>query len=166
MTHPFVPGAQGSAETQGGLEASARLAFGTTRGPNRIPVVSVGARWLTKGSRRRGYGRGKLHVSAEEVMFVCSWLTKRRTQRGGFAHSGSAVVVTRARLGLPWARSFVVLENEQSYLRLAVPAFGLTKLRRALRASELATVEEVTAWTAPRLPSPRGTRGTGRGRGS
>lgn len=153
MSHPFVAGAQGVAEQQGALEASARLAFGTTRGPNRIPVARVGARWrMASGSRPRGHGRGQLHVSAEEVVFVPSSLTRKRTGLRGFSHGGSGIVVTRARLGLPWARSFVVLERDRSYLRLAVPAFRLGKLRRALRASELESVEEATAWTAPRLP--------------
>lgn len=96
-----------------------------------------------------------MHVSAEEVVFVPSWLTRKRTRFGSFSHAGPGIVVTRARLGLPWARSFVVLEDDRSYLRLSVPVFKLGKLRRALRASELASVEEVTAWTAPGLPAPR-----------
>lgn len=154
----FTPGLP---EKQAALEASARQAFGITRGPNRIPVLPVRARWvLAKGSCQRGYGRGKLRVSAEQVVFVSSRLTKRRTQLGGFSHSGSRIVVTRARLGLPWARTFVVLEHDRSYLRLSVPAFRLGKLRRALRASELASIEEVTTWMPPRLA---GSRRAGRG---
>jgi len=159
MSHPFVAGSQGQAEKQGALEASARLAFGTARGPKPIPVVSVVARWsLAPSSGRRGFGRGKLHVSGEEVVFVPSRLTRKRTRVGVFAHNGSGIVVTRARLGLPWARSFIVLEHDHSYLRLAAPAFRLGKLRRALRGSEVASVEEVTAWRGPRLPSPAGAR--------
>lgn len=153
MCHPFVPGAQGVGEKQGGLEASAKLAFGTTRGPQAIPVLSVSARWLlATGAHRRGFGRGKLQVSAERVVFVSSALTRKRTTLGGFSHAGAGVVVTRARFGWPWARAFVLLEDNHSYLRIGVPAFKLGTLRRALRASDLASVEEVTAWRPPRFP--------------
>jgi hypothetical protein len=140
-----------------GLEADARLRLGF--GANGLPVVAGGARWLLANhSRRRGYGRGKLHISSGTIVFVPSWLTRKRTKLDRFPHAGSDIVLTRARLGLPWARSFLILTNDQSYLRLALPAFRLRELRRVLASSGLEDIQEVTAWTAPRLPPHTRTR--------
>lgn len=65
-----------------------------------------------------------------------------------FWHTASSIAVTHPRLGAPWARTVVVLENSGSLLQVRVSALRARALRHALRASGL-IVHEATGRLAP-----------------
>ena len=121
---------------------------------DRPAAFSVTAKWLPRTRYARGSrARGELLVSPGAVVFVPSGLTSRLKAVGEFSHAAPSITLTTVRSRMPWARAFVVLENDGSFIRVRVSALTCRRMCDALRASGLAVKEE-TSRQAPRLPGP------------
>jgi len=121
--------------------------------------IPVSARRMDEQPGRRSTrGSGELRITADAIVFSPFASANALAAFGELTHTERSIAITTAWLRPPWCNTFVMLQSNRTYLRLAVRRGARRRLGRALRETRV-TVETATALNPPRIVDATGLSG-------